>query len=146
MVIPQIKEDSNELQSKTYGCIIIVIITIHVKVIPHLKQLPLFTQKKRKKRNNFPFVLHYYIKYSCQRNHHTTRNGCCCYHVKCIRITCQLNRTLIYLVQLLLKINEHRSMSRTLSTSIFSLSQLLLKVGCYFNIIALSFSFFKYVG
>ena len=48
MVIPQIKEDSNELQSKTYGCIIIVIITIHVKVIPHLKQLPLFTQKKKK--------------------------------------------------------------------------------------------------
>ena len=50
MVIPQIKEDSNELQSKTYGCIIIVIITIHVKVIPHLKQLPLFTQKKKEKK------------------------------------------------------------------------------------------------
>ena len=50
MVIPQIKEDSNELQSKTYGCIIIVLIKIHVKVIPHLKQLPLFTQKEKRKK------------------------------------------------------------------------------------------------
>ena len=97
MVIPQIKEDSNELQSKTYGCIIIVIITIHVKDNTcqgnptSETAAPLCPKKKR--RNNCPFVLHYYIKYSCQRNHHTTRNGCCCYHVKCIRITSKLQVT-----------------------------------------------------
>ena len=55
MVIPQIKEDSNELQSKTYGCIIIVIITIHVKDNtcqgnPKSETAaPLYPKKKKKK-------------------------------------------------------------------------------------------------
>ena len=56
MVIPHIKEDSNELQSKTYGCIIIVIITIHVKDNTcqgnptSETAAPLYPKKKRKEK------------------------------------------------------------------------------------------------
>ena len=55
MVIPQIREDSNELQSKTYNCIIIVIITIHIKDNtrqgnPTAETAALLYPKKRKKK------------------------------------------------------------------------------------------------